>query len=71
MKYLSFFGSSTGIIGALLIALNINMFLTGYLFFLVSSLSWIVYSYKTSQKNLLVMNIVFGVINAIGVYNFI
>lgn len=70
-KLLSTLAMITGVIGALLIALNINMFEVGYSLFLSSSVLWVVYSVKTKQMNLLLMNIVFTAINLIGLINFI
>lgn len=70
-KLLSTLAMITGVIGALLIALNINMFEVGYSLFLSSSVLWVVYSVKTKQMNLFLMNIVFTVINLIGLINFI
>ena len=63
--------SALGIIGALLIAMNINMFLEGYLTFLASAFLWSVYAWRADNRQLLVMNLVFTCINGIGVYNFI
>jgi hypothetical protein len=67
---LSIIGTSTGIVGALLIALNMNMFVLGYALFLLSALSWIIYAVRTSQRGLIMLNSTFAVINAIGLYNF-
>lgn len=67
----SLFASLFGIMGALLVALNIGLPHIGYTLFLASSILWVLYSIKTLQSNLLVMNIVFGVINVIGLVNFI
>lgn len=67
---LSLIGSATGIAGALLIALNIGMFFLGYILFLTSSIAWVTYAAQTKQKNLLTMNVVFGLINLVGVINF-
>ena len=43
-KILSGVGMTTGVVGALLIAMNINMFVLGYVLFLISSLSWLRYA---------------------------
>lgn len=70
-RILAAFGATTGITGALLIALNMDLFLLGYIIFLSSSVAWVIYAIRTAQKSLLTMNLVFGCINIIGVYNFI
>jgi uncharacterized membrane protein len=67
---LAFAGMITGVFGALLIALNIGMFLQGYILFMISSLTWVMYALRTSQKNLLILNIVFSAVNLIGLINF-
>lgn len=69
-KYLSSIGLTTGVIGALFIAMNMNMFIIGYTLFLISSVAWVIYAFRTSQTNLMILNTVFGIINAIGLYNF-
>jgi len=62
--------TTTGIVAALLLALNINMFLVAYCLFLISSILWAIFALRTSNRQLLIMNVVFTVINAIGTYNF-
>jgi hypothetical protein len=59
-----------GVIGAFMVASNAGLFLFGYLLFFSSSTAWIIYAARTKQMNLLIMNIIFGVINAMGIYNF-
>lgn len=70
-KHISWLASATGIIGALIIAMNIGVIHIGYAVFIVSSFSWIFYSIKTKQNSLLFMNIVFGIINIIGFIKYI
>ena len=69
-KLLSWLGSICGIIGALLVATATNMTL-GYELFLVSSISWTVVGYSAKSYSLLSMNIVFTIINMIGLYTYI
>jgi len=71
LKLLSTIGLLFGIGGAVLIALNIDMFVIGYILFLISSLAWVWYAISTKQLNLFLLNFVFGIINSIGLYNFI
>jgi len=70
MKIITNSASALGILGAILIALNINQALIGYLFFIVSSILWAVFAYKTQNRQLLIMNVVFISINSVGIYNF-
>jgi hypothetical protein len=67
---ISSIASVTGVIAAILLALNINMFLVAYVLFLISAILWAIYSIRTSNNQLLIMNAIFIVINSIGVYNF-
>lgn len=69
-KVLSSIGLWAGVIGAVIVAANIGLFHVGYTLFLTSSLAWIVYAHRTKQTNLMVMNIIFSFINAMGLYNF-
>jgi hypothetical protein len=69
-KVLSALGLLAGILGALMVAMNAGLFVLGYTLFLTSSIAWVVYAYRTKQINLMIMNIVFGLINIIGLYNF-
>lgn len=69
-KVLSLIGLWVGVGGAIIVASNTNHFFIGYLLFLISSIAWIIYAFRTKQNNLLIMNIIFGFINAIGLYNF-
>jgi hypothetical protein len=69
-KVLSSLGLMAGVIGAFMVASNAGLFLFGYLLFFSSSTAWIIYAARTKQMNLLIMNIIFGVINAMGIYNF-
>ncbi len=62
-------GTITGITGALLVALNINEVFTGYLFFMVSAISWVIQGTKNSDKSLVLLNTVFVCVNALGLYN--
>lgn len=75
MKFLASFSSWTGIIGALLVALGLGF---GFIVLLASSLGWIHYAENSwrdlSQRerlSLTRMNVVFAVINVIGVVRWI
>lgn len=60
----------TGITAALLIALNIDMFVFAYIMFAISSVLWAIFAFRTSNKQLLIMNVVFSSINMIGIVRF-
>lgn len=69
-KVLSTLGLLAGVIGAFIVASNAGLFLFGYILFFTSSTAWVIYALRTKQHNLLIMNIIFGMINALGIYNF-
>lgn len=61
-------GSLTGIIGAILVAMNFEFSKFGYLFFLFSSITWAIQARKNKDNSLIVLNIVFTIINTMGIY---
>lgn len=68
-KVTNFIYLSSSIGGALLVALNIGAQVFGYVLFLVSSLTGIILLRKSNApKSLLIVNIVFAVINTIGLF---
>lgn len=69
LKFLMWSGSIYGIAGALCIATAYDLAL-GYVFFLLSSLSWIWVGYLQRNLALFLMNFVFGIINIIGIYTY-
>jgi len=62
--------TTTGVAAALLMALNLNMFVLAYSLFIVSSVLWAIFAYRTSNRQLLTMNVIFIVINLIGLIRF-
>lgn len=60
----------TGIVAALLLALNINQFILAYILFLTSAILWSIFAIKDNNNQLLTMNIVFACINIIGLIRF-
>lgn len=64
-------GSITGIIGAILVALNFEFSKFGYIFFIISSITWAIQACKNKDKALLSLNVVFTIINTIGIYRWI
>ncbi len=67
MNY-GWFGAITGIVGGFLVAFNFSYSKFGYIFFLISAISWIIQAYKNNDKALLLLNLVFICINSIGIY---
>jgi len=63
-------GTITGIIGAILIALNIGLNSLGYVLFLISASSYVIYSMKIKNKNLFFLNMTFIIINIIGLLRY-
>ncbi|SFV58683.1 hypothetical protein MNB_SUP05-5-1100 [hydrothermal vent metagenome] len=61
-------GTITGIIGGLLLALNISISHFGFLFFLTSASSWIIQGLKNKDKALILLNVFFIFIDLIGIY---
>ena len=62
-------GMTTGILGSLLIALNINMEIVGFVLYIVSDSAWIYVGAKKNMTELLIMSVVFGIIGIVGIIN--
>ena len=62
--------ATTGVAAALLMALNLNMFTLAYSLFIISSVLWSAFAYRTSNRQLLTMNIIFVIINVNGLIRF-
>jgi hypothetical protein len=61
-------GTLTGILGAILISINIEEYSKyGFLFFLSSSITFTYYSYIEKDKQLLLVQIAFIITNIIGI----
>jgi ABC-type nickel/cobalt efflux system permease component RcnA len=60
----------TGVTAALLMALNLNLFVLAYALFITSSVLWAVYAYRNNNRQLLVMNVIFSAINLVGLVRF-
>jgi len=69
MKHFDTIGTIFGILGAVVIALNIGHNFMGYLFFTISTIFYIAWSYNIN-KNILILNSVFFIINIIGLINY-
>lgn len=66
---LGWLGTITGIIGGLLVAFNFGYSKFGYIFFMVSAVSWVIQGAKNNDKTLVLLNVVFVCINALGIYH--
>lgn len=66
---LQYLGSATGIIGALLLALNIESSRFGYVAYLVSNVAWLAFGWLFSVQGLVIMQSVFLVTTIIGLRN--
>jgi hypothetical protein len=60
----------TGVAAALLMALNLNLFILAYSLFITSSVLWSVYAYRNNNRQLLIMNVIFSLINLVGLVRF-
>lgn len=61
-------GSITGIIGGVLVALNFDYSKFGYIFFMVSAISWVIQGNKNNDNSLVLLNTVFVCVNTLGIY---
>lgn len=66
---LTWLGSGTGIVGALFLAANQSWSRWGFLFLLVSSLSWTKAAKIRRDEPLVLLNLVFSVVNVFSIYN--
>ncbi|VVH66107.1 hypothetical protein BSPLISOX_3218 [uncultured Gammaproteobacteria bacterium] len=62
-------GTITGITGGLLVALHFSYSKYGYIFFMVSAISWIIQGAKNHDKSLVLLNTVFVCVNTLGIYH--
>ena len=69
MKY-DFYGTIFGVIGAFIIASNTGLNHLGYIFFLLSSILYIIFGIKIDNLNIIVLNIVFIIANILGLINY-
>ena len=61
-------GTITGIAGGVLVALNFEFSKFGYMFFMVSAISWIIQGVKNNDNSLVLLNAVFVCVNTLGLY---
>lgn len=60
-------GTVASIVGSFLVAFQVFVF--GYLFFLVGSISWLWVGYIKKERSLITLNIFFLSANLVGLYN--
>jgi nicotinamide riboside transporter PnuC len=67
-NYFGWFETITAITGGTLVALNIDISKFGYIFFLMSSVSWFLQAKKNGDSALMIVNVFFFFINILGIY---
>lgn len=74
LDYIEWFGTITGLIGAVIIASNFafaGSVGVGYCVFLLSSISYMYVAYILKRWGLFTMNVAFTIINFWGIYNWL
>ena len=66
-RLLGWIGAGFGVIGAILLSLNISYSGYGYIFFVISSSILVVWSIAEKQYHQLIMQTIFTLINCIGI----
>lgn len=66
LRVLDYVGAVAGVTGATIIALNLGINFWGYAVFMISSTFYTVFGYITRNWGLLGMNIIFCVVNLVG-----
>ncbi|KAA0443075.1 MAG: hypothetical protein FXV79_05215 [Candidatus Thioglobus sp.] len=61
-------GAITGISGGLLVSLNFSYSKFGYIFFMLSAISWVIQGAKNQDKSLVLLNAAFICVNSLGIY---
>jgi len=69
LKY-DFLGTIFGISGAILLTLNIGLNWIAFILFLINSFFYIIYGKISNNKNIVILNIVYFILNLIGLYNY-
>ena len=67
MKLIAWFGTFTSIIGSFTVAMQ--LFVWGYILFLMGSVSWLFLGIRTKNMPLAVLNGTFLLANLLGLYN--
>lgn len=64
-------GTITGILGGLLLAVNLEYSNYGFFIFLISATSWTIQGYKNNDRSLMILNTFFIFIDLLGIYRWI
>lgn len=64
-------GTGFGIVGAVLVALNLSFSGWGFVLFFVSSVSWTIAGVMMKENSLILLNGVFTMINMLGIYRWL
>ncbi len=68
---LKWIGTSSGIAGAVLLAVNIPESAWGFVLFLISSSCWAVAGYFMAESSLVLLHLVFVGVNVLGIYRWL
>ena len=68
MDFIAMFAAATGILGAVLLAMNVGLSRYGFCLFLLSSICWSSVALSTAQPALLANQLVFVAINLLGIW---
>jgi len=69
--YVAWFGSFTGLLGSLLLALNSPVSGWGFVVFLASNVAWLFYGWRTKTWSMCIMQIGFTFTSLLGIYRWI
>jgi len=69
LKY-DFWGTIFGILGAILLSLNVGLNWIAFILFLINSILYIIYGKQSNNKNIITLNVVYFILNLIGIYNY-
>lgn len=68
---LEWIGTVFGILGAVIVALNIDISGYGFVLFLISSVSWAVVGLRERREALWTINLVFTFVSCLGIYRWL
>lgn len=71
LRCLDYVGAVAGVLAATIIALNLGINFWGYAVFLISSTFYTVFGYTTRNWGLMGMNIIFCVVNVVGLIRYL
>lgn len=71
LAWLKWFGTLTGVAGALLLAINIPQSGWGFVLFLGSSVSWAIAGLKMKEPSIWTLHGVFTMVNIVGIFRWL